>query len=44
MKKLSFFHTPFSGKGPTFSASYKTYEHIFKKGWKSNGTDKKRLV
>ena len=34
----------FSGKGPTFSASCKTYEHIFKKGWKSNGTDKKRLV
>ena len=33
----------FSGKGPTFSASCKTYEHIFKKGWKSNGTDKKRL-
>ena len=34
----------FSGKGPTFSASCKTYEHIFKKGWKSNGTDEKRLV
>ena len=34
----------FSGKGPTFSASCKTYEHNFKKGWKSNGTDKKRLV
>ena len=34
----------FSGKGPTFSASCKTYEHIFKKGWKSNGTDKKRVV
>lgn len=34
----------FSGNGPTFSASCKTYEHIFKKGWKSNGTDKKRLV
>ena len=34
----------FSGKGPTFSASCKTYEHIFKKGWKSNGTDKKILV
>ena len=34
----------FSGKGPTFSASCKTYEHNFKKGWKNNGTDKKRLV
>ena len=34
----------FSGKGPTFSASCKTNEHIFKKGWKSNGTDKKILV
>ena len=34
----------FSGTGPTFSTSCKTYEHIFKKGWKSNGTDKKRLV
>ena len=34
----------FSGKGPTFSVSCKTYEHIFKKGWKSNGTDEKRLV
>lgn len=34
----------FSGKGPTFSASCKTYEHYFKKGLKSNGTDKKRLV
>lgn len=34
----------FSGTGSTFSTSCKTYEHIFKKGWKSNGTDKKRLV
>ena len=31
----------FSGKGPTFPASCKTYEHIFKKGWKSNGTIKR---